>query len=204
MEEQEIMIAAYCEGFGRDKEHAAKALMDYLIPLGVNSVRKITSNPDITLLKEVVWNSLVGKNKLMDKICSQNVQNLANYYITIVKNEWVHHTQKQGRIAEMTEMSDMHYKLSDGELKDTLKNICRLDNIYQVPILASALGYGFHDLVNDYKSVKERIIEVLNDFGIDTKMFHLDVETHNLTNDTFRQRLLRGRRRLKELSYRSL
>ena len=197
------IMSKYCSGTKSEQSEVLQLLQNRLIPKAVAFMYKHSGKGWEDMMKEIAWNSFVGKSKLLDRLCSSNIGSIEAYYLTIVRRDWVQALEKAKQIKEPGEEKAVADTSARMELVDLLSEVKLLKGSYQAPILISAMGYSYTDIQEDYESIKNAMLDMLKSYGVKPREFQLDGDIRNISHDVFRQRISQGRQRLKALYYRN-
>lgn len=197
-----VIFSKFCTGTEQEKEEAAALLSQWLVPKAVTFMFKNNGKGRDDLIHEVAWNSLVGKSKLLDHLCSTVTGSIEGYYLTIVRRDWVI-ALKRGNSSEYPNHVKSTISSEDRiELVEVLAKMKFLKAPYQAPILIRAMGYDYMDIQKDYADIKNALIKMLKSYGLNPNEFQLEGDIQRISHDVFRQRISQGRQRLKALSNR--
>lgn len=197
------IVVKYCSGTNRDKHEAVQLMLEWLIPRATAYMYKNNGKNQNEMIQEVAWESLTGRNKLLERLCTQDMDNIEAYYLAIVRNEWSRLQQQKKSLVEVDAITSSTAFSSSAELIELLSKIKRLSAIYQAPLLISAMGFRYFDIAVEYDDIKLRISEMLKNYEQNPEDFELDGDIFDISYTTFRQRLSNGRRRLKTLYHRN-
>ncbi|HRJ13529.1 MAG: hypothetical protein IAE84_04575 [Saprospiraceae bacterium] len=197
------IVVKYCSGTSREKHEAVQFMLEWLIPRATAYMYKNNGKNQDEMIQEVAWESLTGRNKLLERLCSQDMGSIEAYYLTIVRNEWSRLQQQKQSIVEVDAITYSTAFSSSAELIELLSKIKRLSTIYQAPLLISAMGFSYLDIAVEYDEIKLRVSDMLRNYEQNPEDFELEGDIFDISNDTFRQRLSKGRRRLKALYHRN-
>lgn len=196
------IIEKYCAGSRREKEEAVKMLIDRLIPKATRFMWNNQGKDKEELMKDVAWNGISGRNKLLDRLCSGVNSSIEAYYMETVRRDWIRALGRLSQPVEAEPEASGGNPVSRADLVDLLSLIQLLKGLYQAPVLISALGYNYMDIQEDYDEIKQKAAEVLESYGLKPEAFEFDGDIRDISYDVFRQRLSQGRQRLKRLYYR--